>query len=333
MSELAKIEAFDKFVQLGGGLGDIYDVMYQTTLFEDLWRLPPQKKSFILMQSHNPSAETFFTHLPYPERFEVVNLGYHDTWEKGLTYFENVQTGRTPLKKDEYEGNFAPYLSRYTREFLEKALSIAYSQPIVLRSKSQLTLPVPENDVCFALSKSEPYIVLHASAGLPNRSIPKHLVHKIIRFFYEQKIGVIAVGKTYERQNRIEYQYGAWKNNPYFINLIDKLSVYDTVYLLRNAVGAVCCHSSVSMVSWHEKIPQLLLYDRETELRHFSKNIAQQYVNKNWNFGASFPYNMSMNFDNFERNSDFYLFAFVKKLCYYNEKVKEKLQSEQADET
>lgn len=318
------ISEFDMVAEFGGGLGDIYHVIYQTTTAETLWQLSPSKRAVVLMQSHNPSAETFFTILPNSHRFEVINLGYHDSWEKGLKYFKDIKTRAALPKTDEYAGNFIANLSRYSVKFLEDCLQRAYNNPVTFRPNVTLTLPVPPSDVCVALKNAAPYIVLNSVAGLPERDIPLHLETEIIRYFTERKIGVVVVGKNYTRQNRKERDYKMWQHNSFFLNLVDKVSVYDVMYLVRYAVGAVCCHSAVSMVSWHEKTPQLLLYDTDTERKHFLpyKNANLRYSQINWCFGVDYPYNLQMNFVKFEEKSAQVLDEFLSCLKVYNDRMK-----------
>jgi len=137
-----------------------------------------------------------------------------------------------------------------------------------------------------AAAAGRPIVVLSASAGDIHRNLPLGLVKRITAHLLDAGCCVCAVGRNYTLGNRREQPAPAGA-----IDCIDRLSVPGACELMRLAGGAVLGHSSLNIIGWFLRKPQLLLYPDDVGARHFGKQRTR------WSFGRDYPGTTSATFD------------------------------------
>lgn len=297
------------YLQHGGGLGDFYNYIYRYDNFHHLSRLKDGERALVFIQAHNPFTEEFFTLHERCEQIDLISFGYRGDWKTAIEAYRAAMEGKEIRATTEYQGNLLAVAGRYDLKTITDGLRCAFETPLRLRPKTEIAIPPSfEREVA-----KTPYIIIHSVAGESRRNIPDHLENAIIEALLTRTdYGVVLLGKNYVRFDHKERAYERWRAESRVMNLTGQLNVYETMRVVRRSLGAVCSHSSISMVSWHERIPQLLLYDKATARRHFTPFRAQDYSQIDWAWGVDLPLNVSATFEDYEERPDWYFNKFLK---------------------
>lgn len=240
--------------EFGAGLGDIVTVMYSSARYNALDKLGPDEKATIVLMSHNPFAKELFLWHRNSSRFEIKDLGF---W----------------WPKDDSE----------KRAFHK----LPPAQPFVYEPQESCRFyPAPsDHQTLEYLHSIGPYVVVSASAGGPDRNIPKELVERTVDVFLRCSIPVVVIGRTYgEHRSEVPVD-----ERPDVINLVDRLTIPGTAVAIEKAAGVFCCHSSISLLSWRLKKPVFLLYPEDVRKRDFHS--VHQYT-----IGKDYPTTIHMEF-------------------------------------
>ena len=254
-----------------GGLGDIFFQMYYRGSYNNLRDLRSNDTAVVHLVTHNPHARELFDYHENASQIEVHDWGY--CWG---------------------EKEAALYAKLNTSAFINNELP---------EKDNLLFFNYPEKELVSELITKK-YVVISASAGDKDRTFPPELLDNIIKHFIAKTdLYLVAVGKSYTRNDRIELQY---PDNPRIINIIDKLSVPATAVVLQNSQGLITAHSAFNIMGWLERIPQLLLYTQGVLDRHFQNNQTDQ-----WSFGFNLPETTRGRFDEY---SEILMDNFIKTL-------------------
>ncbi len=226
------------YLEFGGGLGDIFQQMYQHGAYAALDRLRDDETATIALVTHNPFAQELFAEHPKKGQLDVRALGYwlpeDDERHRRTHGLPLTPQDRRALAPPPCGGPVTYYPTAADREALR---SVAAARE----------------------AARTPLVVFSLSAGEPYKSIPRVLVPRLVSAVSAAGCLPVFVGRTYERNFREELK-GPWLAGG--LDLIDRLSVPGTAWLVQQAAGVVCCHSSINMLAWMERRPQLLLYPR-----------------------------------------------------------------------
>ena len=133
-------------------------------------------------------------------------------------------------------------------------------------------------------------MILAASSGrTDNVSISGDVLTDIIKICQKNNIRLIGSGRTYNRCGRQELDVSKYNIE----STIDKLTVPGTCELIKNSIGIITCHSSLNILAWKMRKPQLLLYP-ETEYEEFIKHKTR------WAFGIDYPETFHGLFNSYE---------------------------------
>jgi hypothetical protein len=234
---MTQIPAGHYYVEFGGGLGDIFQQIYGHGEYAALERLCPSETVTVALVTHNPYVQELFAHHPTRSQLDVRPLGYwlpEDDVENRRRLTLPDQDTRQARRVPRRGGAVTFYPSAADEELLA---SIARR----------------------AADQRRPLVVFSLSAGEPYKSIPRLLIPRLVNAVASAGCLPVFVGRTYERNCREELK-GPWL--ALGVDAIDRLSVPGTARLVQQAAGVVACHSSINMLAWMERRPQLLLYPR-----------------------------------------------------------------------
>ena len=256
-----------------GGLGDIFFQMYYRGSYNVLRDLYTKDTAVVHLITHNPYARELFDYHINASQIEVHDWGW--CWgEKEMAIY--TELGISPF--------------------------VTTTLP---QKDNRMIFNYPEKELVLDIAKKK-YVMISASAGDKDRTFPPELLDNIIKHFIAKTdLYLVAVGKSYTRNDRIELQY---PDNPRIINIIDKLSVPATAVVLQNSLGIITTHSAFNILGWLEHVPQLLLYTQGVFDRHFQKEQRTQ-----WSFGLNYPETTHGKFDEY---SEILMDRFIKNLYY-----------------
>jgi hypothetical protein len=224
------------YIEFGGGLGDIFYQMYSSGKYSSLQNLENADTAVIALITHNPFASELFQFHPQKARFEVRSPGYwlpeHDATNRRIH-------GLPPFAPAQFDPGPAPCHGPVT--FYPSADDVDLIARILEEARS----------------RGAPIIVFAVSAGEPFKDIPVELVPRLVAAVRGAGALPVFVGRRYERNGRRELMGACLSGG---IDTIDRLTVPGTAMLVQQAAGVVCCHSSINMLAWMERKPQLLLY-------------------------------------------------------------------------
>jgi hypothetical protein len=225
-----------KYVEFGGGIGDLVNDIYRYDAFSSLQGMPTGSYAKVGLICHNPHAKELFQFWPGGHLLEVHDYGYW-TPEEDAGY--RAANAMPPKPKNVSRPEWAVF-SFHNHPSDEDALSI---------------LP-------------DEYIVFSVSAGTSDRNIPRRITERIMGDMAESGMPWdVSVGRSYERNGKSEDLVNT------SLILIDELSLPATFNVVKDprCKGVVACHSAISILAGWENKPQLLLYDEATQKRHFEK--------------------------------------------------------------
>lgn len=249
------------YSELGGGLGDVFQMLYETGFTEALNHpdyLKPDDTITIAIISHNPHVAELFANHPKRSQMAILQLPY---WTPEENESKRRQYNLPPFSDHPYQmrptlwklgpGEVQFYPSRFD------ALALANIEDA---------------------ARGCPLVVFSVSAGLKHRNFPGAITTSLLRNVEEAGFLPVLVGRRYERFDREEIV----PEESCAVNALDLLTVPGVAQLVQKSAGVVCCHSSINMLASYERKPQLLLYDDATAERHF-RQVDQ------WSFMQDFP--------------------------------------------
>lgn len=272
-------ESAHHYLEYGGGLGDVFNGLYHRGSYNVLRDLKPNETATVALRCHNPHARELFEAHPKRAQFNLLDLGYTDPEPRldaaARREFALPRAGaldRVPAKD-----------SRITFYPLKQDRPVLAELAEVLASTHAVNVP-PR------------YVLLSASAGLPDRNLPAAMIEDILRALCPTNL-ILLVGRTYARQAREEINVHGLADQiglgSRVVNLVDKLSVPATATLVQRAAGLVTCHSSLNLLAWHNAVPQLLLYPESVWRRHIQRK-------DQWSFGIDDGRTVHARFDEWD---------------------------------
>jgi len=242
------------YMEFGGGLGDIFQNIYVYGAYRFLDKMPEGDRATITLITHNPFAQQIFDNHPRAKDITVRNLGY---WSPAEDSEKRRDHGLPP----------PPHPGAYPHRFEPIRFYPTFMDVEYIR----------------ILERRRSYLVIAPSAGLPDRDIPMGIALEVVETFMARGISVVQVGRNYDRHGRKELrlQIGSNDHPGEFWDFVDGLSVPGVAELLRGSLGLITCHSSVSMLAWYMRKPNLLLYPESVRDGHFAKK-------DQWSFGANY---------------------------------------------
>lgn len=263
------------YIEIGGGLGDVFNALHFRNAGHLLDTLPPDEKAVVTLITHCPTAAEIFAHHPNKERIRVLTPGY---WE-----------GKDDAAKREQHG-LPPPGALWRLEVPEKRVA-----PVWHPAPGDMRL------IDLVRQREGPWVVIAASAGLPHRAIPEPILRELEQWLDYAEIGAIWIGKRYDRHGRQELEPSPGLNS---INAIDALSVPGAAEILRLSCGLITAHSAWNILGWHTRKPQLLLYPEN--LPHRGKD--------EWSFGWNYGETTRCTFEAFPRDGSDALECFAQEI-------------------
>ena len=236
-----------RYFEFGGGLGDIFSQIFVGSGYRHLAALPAPESATVGLITHNPFARELFTWLPGAGRLTILDRGY---WSPAEDAEQRPRHGFPPKPPSSF------YFGR---------------APVVF-------YPSPDDAPVLAELAMRPYVAFSASAGLPERDIPKAIVQHLAATAQARGFATVFLGRSYARQGRAEYRPSAEEG----LDLVDRLSVPGTALAVTGAAALVCCHSALNLLAWHLRRPQFLLYPKSVDERHMRRP-------DEWSFGIGYP--------------------------------------------
>lgn len=269
------------YLAYGGGLGDVvWDYMRDKCA----WRIAPLVNTYgafirVYTLCHNDGVDDIFRYNPFisehiQEPWRLPNPEDHQKYNQPIDDF-------LPLHRDEY------YVGPYGQ--LEG-------------TKPELYLSNVEQQQLVALIGQRPLIVLQPYGGLSERDAfnPKsmrRLVNQLVEL--EPSVRVVIVGKNHGREQRPEV---VGFKHPNVVDMIDKLGIRMSYFLVRHADAFAGAHSNLIRTAWDWRIrnacilPAPLMTDR-------LQTLDPKYT-YGWKFPESrifsFPYGGAGTDQNFE---------------------------------
>lgn len=266
------------YIEYGGGLGDVWQGMYTRGSYNVLRDLEPDETATVALACHNPFARELFEWHPKRNQLELLDLGYWDVRDDAEHRGKHKLPRRGALGRLPEKPNGPRDIEFYpSPEDLDVFKELATTRPI--------------------RQDGGQFVVFSASAGEPDRNLPPAIVRQILERLHQENVPVIAVGRSYARNDRVEQAIEC--DLPNFINLIDRLSTPGTAFLLSRATGIVTCHSALSLLGWYMAKPMLLLYSKPSYERHIVPRNGRKGPDQ-WAFGIENGRTVHCLFEQFE---------------------------------
>lgn len=248
------------YMEFGGGLGDVFNQMYDRGTYNVLRDLQPGESAKVVLISHNPFVKELFEHHPKRHQLQIHDLGY---WHGVEADCQARKLHQLPPPGE-------------NRKLPEKDSDFVFH------------CPVADDELIAAIPK--PFIVLALAAGLPDRTIPEKIVEQILPALRAAGYTLVSTGRTYDRHGRKEFSLNMY--NADVIDAVDHLTVPGTTKLVQASAGLITCHSALNILAWQLHKPQLLLYPRSVYERHIVPK-------DQWAFGVDQPQTIHAQFDDF----------------------------------
>lgn len=235
------------YVEFGGGLGDVFNRIYRDGSYRALELIPLHRRVNVGIISHNGHVDELFKWHPKRSQMEVHNYGY---W-----------------LGDQDEAMRAKY-----------GLPRPRGVPVPL--VNGVPTPVkfyrsPDDPGYTPTHGSKGYVVLAHAGGQDDRTIPIPLARRLVDVARGRGFDVVQVGRNYTRMGRAPEICLVSKAE----DMIDRLTVPGTADLLAGAAALITAHSSMNILAWHMRIPQVVAYPMSVLHRHFQKP-------DEWSFGS-----------------------------------------------
>jgi hypothetical protein len=269
------------YLEFGGGLGDIFNQMYLRFQYNILADLGPKDNARVGIISHNPFIGELFRWHPKRSQMEIIECGYWHQSDEAVNRIKwNLPAlGFCPLP--EKKGPIEFHISDIEQNTLNKLLG----------------------------SLGKTFVVISAAAGLPDRNLPDSILASVFKLGLDCPL--VLVGRNYERCGRREVDPARiveLLNNDRATcvhNVVDQFSVPAIAKLVQASSGIITCHSALSILGWHLRKPQLLLYPESVRVRHF-------ITKDEWSFGSAFAETVHGTFDEYSEMLAIRFFNLIK---------------------
>ncbi len=264
------------YLEYGGGLGDVFNQMHINNSYNLLLLMPEGDTAEVVTISHNPAVKELFVNHP---RSADIHLRSFDYW-----------LCRDDAAKRREHG--LPTSGAVWR---------VAAQPGPLKF-----FPWPSDEEIIA-SLPKPFVVIAATAGQFDRDIIQQQRDRIMVQILDAGYPVVIVGRNYERHGRKEFRKveSMFRYHDNVIDLVDRLTVGGTAQLLQKSAGMVACHSSLNILGWHLRVPQLLVYPVTVQDHLVAGN--------EWGFGCRYPETVTLRMEDFGMRAE-KVKAFISKL-------------------
>lgn len=225
----------DRYMEFVGGLGDAILRIYFSgnAWYGPLETLAPDERATVALMCHNPNLREIFDWHPKRDQIEVLDLGFDTPFHPWENEDWRVAHG---LPK---QGPCPPYAPAETLRFH----------------------PGPDDLELLEWLKGERFLILCATAGTEERTIPAEARHSVVRAAIERGYRILLVGRSrYFRGIRRGDVDGI--GSEAVVDAVDWLSVPGTIEAVKLARGAIVAHTSVLHMAWSEKRPVFLLYNK-----------------------------------------------------------------------
>ena len=278
-----------------------------------------------MLSSHNPSLRELFEIHPQADKIEILDFGYHGGVEAMLDAAERYRETGKIRNTREYQGDIPSIVSRFSKEEVESIVQNAFSQPLARRTSSVLPImhgvrPAVKAQIDAMISaarKDDGFVITFGSvAGEINKNIPKENEKWMIETLLGFGHTLAFTGKNFERFGREERNYSEYENVNNSVNFVDKLNLYETIYLIRRSSGLIAAHTATSMIGWYESTPHLLSVGASWNL-DFAPTVAGIAGREQWTWGAWLPHNVTVRNEEFMSNKEEILSTFLHKIQKY----------------
>lgn len=222
------------YAEYVGGLGDAILRMYFSgkEWYGPLEKIGPNSYAVVSLMCHNLHLAEVFKWHPKKDRIHVFDFGF-----------------TTP---------FHPWENAEWR--VAHGLPMETLCPPNAPSESLTFYPSPEDLLVLSELKSKPYIIMAATAGTPDKTIPELLREAAARRAVERGFQVVVVGRSIylKREGRareLEASDG-------ILDATDRLSVPGMIEAVKVAAGVISSDTSVLHAAWQQHRPVFLLYNR-----------------------------------------------------------------------
>lgn len=258
------------YAQFGGGLGDVFHQIFTGPYWHLLRDLLPEDRVRCALICHNPYARELFEWHPKRAQIDLLDLGYWG-WNEDREKREKYNLPYSPIDPPFSTGPIDFYISN------EEAMKLA-------EFRQQMA--------------GKPYVLFSATAGQEDRTFPHNLAMELLTFLTGY-VRVVIVGRNYIRlQRQQEWRASDLLDLKYSANvfdMVDAFSVPGVANLLIGSAGLVTCHSSLNLLGWHLRKPQLLLYPESVRQRHF-------LTPDGCSFGIQYPETVHSLYENYSQD-------------------------------
>lgn len=278
-------EYSDFICDFPAGLGDVINTIYKTKNYTALETIT--KKTHVVIRSHNPFIEELFLNHPNRHLMIINNITYLEP--KTVDYmFHGIDYGRPLYERlglDPSKVIVSDFIKEpnFTSDQLEKPVFYCSKDDYSLLKTIHLT--------------GKKYVVFQPGAGTPDRNLPENILYSAINYFSSKGYLVVIIGKSYTRalkwknsivpkaqhEKESSHYLRNIKDNTNVLDLVDtSLSVPGTIELVKGSSFFFGSHSSMNLIAWYHRIPNIILYDSGTKSRHFERP-------DQWSFGQVYP--------------------------------------------
>lgn len=260
-----------RYMNIGGGLGDVFNHLYGAPCYADLETLVPGERAFVLCSSHNSHTWEL---LAWHRNAEMITVA--DTGLLNLLYSENPD-------------------DRRKRKEMEIPKDCDHRWPI---PGPVIFYPPPEDvELVEKVKSGGKYVVFAISASDHSKSINKNVAEAAAATCLREGFRVVVTGRNYAfndagiksvRREEIELE-----SKDGVVDLIDELTVPGTAQLIQGADAVFTCHSALCHLSWHNRRPTYVLYDQFAKETYFTNKF------EGYSFGAAFPENGHSSFKDY----------------------------------
>lgn len=234
----------DRFVEFGGGLGDVFQQIYNTDRYVSLEKLDLSDRMTVVIVSHNPHVKEIFEWHRNRQKMVLKDLGYwlpnEDAEKRKRHGIPRPDQGRMALQK-----------------------SVTF-------------YPSPQDiPILKSLTTVGKYVIFATAAGTePSRDLPKALRDDAVAAVLSRGYKAVITGRRYKLFDRDEH---CFQESLGVVNLVDQLTVPGTAMAVERAQAVVTCHSALCSLSWCMNKPTFVAYPGYVYERHF-KNKSQYAV-------------------------------------------------------
>jgi hypothetical protein len=251
-----------RYMHVGGGLGDIFNHLYQCPCYPDLETLKEGERAFVFVSSHNSCAWELFAWHRNADKITLADVGIQN-----ILYSEREDDRR---RKEEIG-----FISDCDHRWPIPGPVIYYPPPEDVKTIADMK----------ALGK---YVVFALTASDIGRSIRKEQGEQAAKICQELGYKVVLTGRNYQfndHGNKAQRREEIRLETPGVVDLIDKLTVPGTAQLIEGAAAVFTCHSALCHIAWHLRKPTFVLYDDFAKGAYFTNKF------EGYSFGAAFPGN------------------------------------------